>query len=47
VVSGNCHLDRDVPRLIESAQLTITELDARDSDASFLSHAYSGVALRS
>lgn len=47
VVSGNCHLDRDVPRLIESARLAITELDARDSDASFLSHAYSGVALRS
>jgi len=46
-VSGNCHLDRDVPRLIEAACLAITDLDARDSDASFLSHAYSGVALRS
>jgi ubiquinone/menaquinone biosynthesis C-methylase UbiE len=43
-VSGNCHLDRDVPRLIEAARLTITELDARDTDASVLSHAYSGIA---
>ena len=43
-VSGNCHLDRDIPRLIEAAGFAITELDARDTDASVLSHAYSGVA---
>jgi SAM-dependent methyltransferase len=46
VVSGNCHLDRDVPRLIEGARLAITELDARDTDASVLSHAYSGIAIK-
>jgi SAM-dependent methyltransferase len=46
VVSGNCHLDRDVPALIERAGLTIAEIDDRDADASFLSHAYSGIARR-
>ncbi|MDB4961963.1 MAG: phospholipid methyltransferase [Myxococcales bacterium] len=44
LVSGNCHLDRDVPRLLEAAGLTVTELDGRDSDASPLSYAYSGIA---
>lgn len=44
VVSGNCHLDRDVPRLIEAAGFTITELDAPETGASFLSQAYSGTA---
>jgi len=44
VVSGNCHLDRDVPRLVEAAGLTIAEMDDRDSDASVLSYAYSGIA---
>jgi len=45
VVSGNCHLDRDLPRLIEAAGFAITELDARDTDASPLSYAYSGIAV--
>lgn len=43
-VSGNCHLDRDMPALIEAAGFAIRELDARDTDASVLSYAYSGVA---
>lgn len=44
-VAGNCHLDRDMPRLIEAAGFALVELDARDPDASLLSYAYSGVAV--
>ncbi len=44
-VAGNCHLDRDIPRLIEAAGFGLAELDARDTDASLLSYAFSGVAV--
>ena len=44
-IAGNCHLDRDMPRLIEAAGFELAELDARDPDAGLLSYAYSGIAV--
>jgi SAM-dependent methyltransferase len=47
-VSGNCHLDRDVPREIEDAGLTISELGGYQDHhrPGRLSFAYVGVARR-
>lgn len=46
IVSGNCHLDRDVPREIEAAGLAIEELGGyqRHHQPGWLSHAYVGLA---
>lgn len=42
-VAGNCHLDRDVPALLEQAGLVAGELDAAQSDgARWLSYTYQG-----
>lgn len=45
-VAGGCHLDRDIPALLESAGFTVTALDTYDEPAAprVLGHMYEGRA---
>lgn len=43
--SGNCHLDRDVPRSLREAGFRLDELEERDGDGpSWAGHTFEGVA---
>ncbi len=44
-LSGNCHLDRDVPRLLRDARFHLVELEEREGDGpSWTGHTFEGVA---